>query len=258
MNEAERMQNALLERYAQIVSLGELQDLAKTERGLGGLFLPGVPDGYTECSRRVMLVGKETRGWGGGLARTIAGLGPTSDVRSYLNETMRLHARYLRAPQAGSKFFQFFRELSARLDAASPDGSSIIWANLFCMSYLGKSPVRAKLQFERIARLSRELLLAQIEVLRPDAIFFVTGAGYDKHLKSVLAVRNESVRVSPKRLWCFETAGRIPCFRTAHPQWEPGRDYRDKAIKLALATPSKRASLIAQWLHDQSQPTSKS
>jgi len=222
---------ALTARYQEIVSLEELRLMASENTKLAGLFVSSVSDEYLSSHRRVMIVGKETRSWSGGLGR----VHDFPNINAYLQHAMDGHASYLRKPQPTSKFFQFYREVSRQMvgDKHAVLPRSVAWANMFCLSYEGKSPVRAKDQFQKIETLSRDLLRAQIEILKPDVILFVTGPGYDKYLKKFFHISNGSV-IHKKSLWSF-SADKTPAFRTTHPQWEKGKTHRSEALALALA-----------------------
>lgn len=225
------VEHALIARYLDIVRLEDLGVLAAEQEDLAGLFVSSVSNEYLDSNRRVMIVGKETRSWIGGLRK----VENFQDVETYIRHAMQRHAAYVQNPQTKSKFFQFYKEASRKMAGKTPAlPGAVIWANLFCLSYKTQSPIRAIGQFERIKNLSRELLRAQIEVLKPDVIFFVTGASYDKYIKEFFKI-TEGRAIVKKSLWSFKADG-IPCYRTTHPQWEKGRADRSQALALALST----------------------
>ncbi len=231
MHSKMEVEHALIARYLDIVRLEELGVLAAEQENLAGLFVGSVSDEYLGSSRRVMIVGKETRSWIGGLRKAEN----FHDAETYIGHAMQRHAAYLQDPQAKSKFFQFYKETSRKFAGNKPAlPKSVAWANLFCLSYKTQTPVQAMGQFERIKNLSRELLRAQIEVLEPDVIFFVTGASYDKYIKEFFEI-SEGRAIVKKSLWSFKADG-IPCYRTTHPQWEKGRADRSQALALAMST----------------------
>ncbi len=88
--------------------------------------------------------------------------------------------------------------------------------------------------FDLLKQLSRDLLKAQIEILRPDASLFVTGPGYDSYLKEFFEIK-ESLVLEKRALWQFEADG-IQAYRTTHPQWEAGREYRSRALDCVTNT----------------------
>lgn len=217
----------LLDRYSKVVRLEELHALAEENPKLSGLFVGTATDAYLASPRKVLLVGKETAGWNRGLARARE----FDDIEPYLRSAMARHEKELAAPRPGSKFFQFYRQLEEL--SGSVDRASVAWGNLFCMDHEKASPKKAERQIARISDLSRQLLAVQLEVLKPDVIFFVTGHGYDRQLKASVAIQPGSSEVHvPKRLWQFQI-GNVAAFRTPHPQWERGRKHRNLAINLA-------------------------
>lgn len=227
---AARAKNAELRaRYAQVARLRDLQALAKENPRLSGVFVGAATDAYVASPRKVLIVGKETAGWMGGLARAKE----FGDVESYLDSAMERHAKELAAPRANSKFFQFYRRLE-RL-SGSKDLASVAWGNLFCMDHAKGSPKKAKDQLARIGELSRQLLNVQIDVLQPQVIFFVTGYGYDRQLEDTVSIRpGTSIVHKPKKLWQFQV-GEATVFRTSHPQWEADRTHRADAVQMAAA-----------------------
>jgi hypothetical protein len=218
----------LIRRYVQVVGLRHLHDLAEENPRLSGLFVGAATDAYLASPRKVLLVGKETAGWNRGLGRARE----FNDVNAYIRSAIARHEQELATPRPSSKFFQFYRQLESLSGSKEP--ASVAWGNLFCMDHAKASPKKAKRQMGRIGELSRQLLRVQLEVLQPDVIFFVTGHGYDRHLKSSVVIQHGSSKVhSPKRLWQFRV-GNAAAFRTSHPQWEKDRKHRDRAIEFAM------------------------
>ncbi len=230
--EASRYRAALMDRYMTGVQFQELREVAALEPALSGLFVGSVCDAYFESPRRVMLVGQETRGWEGAkeLRDTIA----VPDLESYLAERMRQHERHLATKEAGrSKFFQFYDQLRASVSGSAALGA-VAWGNLFCVSYNKASTLKCpERHLEKISAWSSALLRAQIEILKPEVIFFVTGPAYDSHLKRMLTLSERREPLVKRRLWEFKAQG-IPSFRTTHPRWAAGKTHRDQAITLAL------------------------
>ncbi|QDZ26566.1 hypothetical protein [Noviherbaspirillum sp. UKPF54] len=224
---SEKDANRLLaEKYAEAVNLKRLAALADKSPRLSGLFLPGITESYLTSRLKVMIVGKETRGWA--KPKEVKDL---TNTENYIECVMKQHVRVLRKPPSASKFFQFYRAACQALsDKKPPAADAVAWANLFCLSYRSSTPTRCLDSFEEIKELSRTLLRIQVEVFRPDVMLFVTGTGYDSYIKEFFDVTG-SQRLVPKALWSFKADG-IQAYRTSHPQWEKGRQYREQALVL--------------------------
>lgn len=229
-----------MDRYLAAVPFQELREVAALEPALSGLFVGSVCDAYFESPRRVMLVGQETRGWKGTKELRDATAEPR--LESYLKDRMRQHEKHLMTKDAGrSKFMQFYDKLGVNVSGSAAPGV-VAWGNLFCVSYNKASTLKCpEPQLEKIAVWSAALLRAQIEVLEPEVIFFVTGPSYDSHLKRMLTLSDKQDPRVKRRLWEFKAQG-IPSFRTTHPRWGAGNVHRDQAIALALAALAPAAS----------------
>lgn len=216
----------LIDRYEDILDLAELQALSRENPGLAGLFVADAQEAYLASTHPVMIVGQETRGWltkDGGLAASCA----ADRLGNYLETCLQRHRRQFKMSASTSQFFQFYWEVNRQLGGGTQP--TVAWSNLFCLAHHEGSPVGSP-HFERIVEISGQLLQAQIEVLRPRVILFVTGPGYDKYLKRILKIE-DSKRIVARRLWAF-TVGGVLCLRTTHPRYAPGMLYRRQALAL--------------------------
>lgn len=220
------LMDALTQRYLDILRPAEARTLAAGVEGLSGIFLPSVSESYVQSPRKIMIVGKETRGW----ARGLKFMSSFDSLEQYVAFLVGWHQALLVRQPASSKFFQFYRQANLRMVVGSAElPISIIWANLFCVSWHGKSPTKVPAPiFDRIKQISRDLLKAQIEILRPDVILFVTGPGYDCYLKEWFEIKESRV-IEKRSLWQFKADG-IQAYRTTHPQWEAGSKCRSQAL----------------------------
>ena len=86
---------------------------------------------------------------------------------------------------------------------------------------------------DRIRELSKEILKKEIEILKPDAIVFVTATRtnikqYDEAIKNTLDNNfSNSKVIRSKEFWIFEYEG-IKCYRTLHPL---SYQYKNKNAK---------------------------
>lgn len=232
----------LLRRYAQTIEPDDLRRLSEVP-GLSGIFAGSVCESYFQGGPRVMVVGREPRGWDEGMREGQKRNGlkealAQDDVRSYLETMMQLHERTVRNSPPDSKFFHFYKRVQRDVARSLVPGS-VAWGNLICVSHKKGSPVTGlkktqHLHLKKVFEWSRALLRAQIEVLQPQFIFFTTSPSYDKHLKAFVDIDLAGRKVHvPEELWEFRAHG-AHAFRTRHPRILSSSKHRKQAIKLAL------------------------
>lgn len=214
----------LIRQTENAISLPKLKLLHEQHEKLSGLFLPSVPSGYRASNKRLLLIGKETRSWIGGKKSVLA----SEEMSSYLHSSQDAHWKYWANPKAAGKspFLGFLTRCKEAMVAAQGE-PAVIWANLFCISHKNRSP-RSSAAFEQVAALSQTMLSAQIELLQPTHILFVTGPSYDRYIKQFFSVADSNV-IRPRQLWQF-SADQIPAFRTPHPQHATSNDARQAAL----------------------------
>ncbi|MHA6639415.1 hypothetical protein ACP6JA_12220 [Stutzerimonas frequens] len=211
----------LVEAYTEILSPEILAKFEGTDDGLAGIFLPSAP----ECAMDVMIVGMETKGWNGAFSDI-----RSEDLSSYISHAMERHANYLAKRPKRSSFEQFHRKVAKRLGC---ERNQVGWSNILAVDYKKGSPIHCS-AFEAIRELSSLLLRKQVEIIQPKTIIFVCGWRYDKYLKHCLGdlISGSNVR-TPKALWQFKVGDTL-CFRTSHPRYVSGDQYREKALSLAI------------------------
>lgn len=220
----------LAARYLSILENAQLGSLYNEPNTFSGMFLPTVSEHYLAAQKKVLIVGKETRSWAN--AECVIKSCKAASVEG-VTAAMDRHRKFIQTPPTDSKFMQFYRAANIMLAGSTKYlPSSAIWSNLFCVSSSSKSPVGTS-SFQLVSELSRKLLEAQIEILKPDAIFFTTGTGYDKYLKAFFPARTDSQVIAPRALWAFKING-VQCYRTSHPQWASGRKWREQALSSIL------------------------
>ncbi|OLO03341.1 hypothetical protein [Salinicola socius] len=217
------------ELYSLILSKYDLAPLKPVAADYTGLFLPSVPTGNEMPQRRVMVVGQETRQWNGSLTRWIEASADGKAV-DYIDRAMERYLETRLMPPSKYRFLQFLRQSEREL---SLQPHTLQWANLIACAYRRGSPKkRPKAELEQVLALSYDLLAAQIEVVKPQAILFTTGPGYDGFIKQ-FSLRfggySDSIVREPRLLWEFRL-GDIPCFRTTHPRYAPGTSTRNRAL----------------------------
>jgi hypothetical protein len=256
---AEELNCRLRKRYAEVVDLTTLRRLASC-RDLSSLFVTSVSNSYLRSTVRLMIVGRETSGWGSKLSKDLASPERSSTIETYLKHQMEYHQQMIGKVKAKSKFFQFYRaaaqQLAAPCDREFRDAPA--WANLFCFDADGTRPDRDSQSRTEIVRLSIALLRAQIEVLQPELIVFVTGTSCDRYLREHFKDRFESKVYISKRIWRFKlpipaSASGSPhtiAFRTPHPRHSATCPDRAAVIAEAL-TPG----FVEEYITALSYPT---
>ena len=129
-----------------------------------------------------------------------------------------------------SKFRQFFVNANDKLTSFKGKRCAALWSNQFCISHNKKSPISSEV-FSEIKELSKEILVAQFEVLKPDIAIFTVGSGRDQYIKDAFTYETIEV-VEPRRLWQFKI-GETQCFRVNHPRWHGAKKHLDRVIELA-------------------------
>jgi hypothetical protein len=214
----------LSERYLKIFEDHDMRDIY-AGKGHSGVFLSSPPDAYFLAKKRVLVVGRETMGWRE--ASCPYKLGGHTDINSIVS-SMRVVNKFDSEKKSKSWFRRFYFRVSSQVGGVE---NSAVWTNLFCVAFKKGSPAKSP-AFESIKSISQKLLLAQIEVLKPDVIFFACGYTGDSFIKQAFELTESEVLV-PKLLWAFKI-GDIQCFRTSHPRWLRGREARKQAIQLAI------------------------
>ncbi|MCX2525488.1 hypothetical protein [Larsenimonas rhizosphaerae] len=223
------MSDELITLYRKILLETDFSPLEEEKANYSGVFLPVPGPAFGQSGFKLMVVGQETRGWNGSLEKLLsAQLNNTLD--EYLGGTAENYLAQLNVP-INSVFLRFLKTTEKRLNMAPME---IFWANLLACSYRKKSPRgRPKKEYEALRKLSSELLSAQIKLINPDAILFLTGPGHDKTIKAMgmehFNGHKRSWVKEKRRLWFFEL-GSIPCCRTTHPCHFAGKASRIEAV----------------------------
>lgn len=217
----EATHKALGRAYQAILTDEAIATLKQVETNLEGVFLPSAPANPVS----LMIVGRETTSWSGGFRKIH--ITPRED---YITASMKWHCQSVGQIAGRSKFRQFYKRAEKIME---PTGGSVSWHNLFAISLKKNSPVRCE-EFENITDISRKLLSAQIEILKPRAILFLSGPSYDIHIKKFFQGRITKSKIYEKRrLWGFEI-DETQCFRTNHPRYPKGELARMNSLRLLL------------------------
>ncbi len=222
------VKEALSQTYVDILKSSRLREIYN-DQALSGIFLACPSEAYFSSSKKLMIIGQETRSW----RNSDCAIKNANDLREEsVLESMRVAYSFNRIKPGNSKFRQRYKEASRRIcsDSSSPSESAV-WANQFCISYKKGSPIKSK-SFDLIKELSYELLRAQIRLLKPDIALFFTGSGRDRYIKECFPSYQTLKVFEPKRLWGFKI-DETTCFRTNHPRWGQSNSYIDQAIEMS-------------------------
>lgn len=218
-------------------------DDAQHDKNLQGLFVPSLPEGYWHAKNKVMVVGRETRGWS-----THAWGEDFNPLRAYIGRAVDTHRNFLKKQltqtkaSRGNSFCNFLRDVAARSGA---DG--LIHANLFCFAYSKTMPTKKLADYQTIAKYSEVLLKQQIRFFHPDVIVFANGQSSVGVRRSFFPIsgednvctqrKNYSKRepsIHINQLWEFHLYDSIRCFRIHHPsaQGKPAKEARKFLMSL--------------------------
>ena len=217
----------LVKRYQDIFKENqEIIDALLSNSNLSKIHLGFVPNDFKKKKHRILIVGRETRGW------DLKSLEKYDQNSVY--QLMSLSKSWVKdnleksdlVNKRGRRFFNFFRKV-----AQENPNASILWANIFCVSYKKSNPskIETKSVFANIKKISESLLKAQIEILQPNIIIFASGLDSQAiiarraYFKDDLKPSGKSVvsGLDKKYLEQFYFSGNydedILCYRTVHP-----------------------------------------
>lgn len=222
------VESLLVERYQDIFKENqEIIDALLSNSNLSKIHLGFVPDDFKK-KHRILIVGRETRGWGE--KRKDLEKYDQNSVSQLMSWSKSCVKRNLEKSnlvnKRGRRFFNFFRKVSQE----NPN-ASILWANIFCVSYKKSNPskIETKSVFANIKKISESLLKAQIEILQPNIIIFASGLNQSAiiarrdYFKDDLKPSGKSTvpGLDKKYLEQFYFSGNydqdILCYRTVHP-----------------------------------------
>ena len=228
------LKEALAKRYVDILQKKEYQKLLEKienqENGFSNVHLGFVPQGYENATNKILIVGRETRGWRKNIQLRQYTI---DDVKTSMQDSRSCMEKNLsRKQQKGAAFFNFVRKV-----AQQSGESGILWANIFAVDYKTKHPkYAADEDFNNIKALSRELLCAQMDILQPSIILFVSGSSGIKARREYfpnLSGSGKGIAGMEKGLleqFSFLDGDyeKIKCYRASHPS------TRRKAGRIAL------------------------
>lgn len=220
------MQEDLKVMYRNLLSIKKLQQLDKSE-SLSAPLLINMHESYLKTKPQIMFVGKETNHWLTHESRLENKRGLNYLINNYEEAFETLFDRYDKAlsDNFGKTQSDFFSEYNKFLTEGL---GSVVWNNLFKMSFnqnkgeknnFSKNSINHS---DELTKLSKDIFLEELKILKPDVLIFVTGASYDSVIKEFLTGYKTICVKIKKRLWKFEYTlddKKIICYRTIHPYY---------------------------------------
>lgn len=206
----------LLTRYTEILAKPEHQNLLnkiQLDKKFSNVHFSFVPEQYEQATHKILIIGRETRGWKYKLPFQ------QYDLQTIEQGMLKSQTHFEEHSQKGTKGRSFFNFVHKVGKKSGVDG--VIWANIFALDYARTHPKKSNF-FNEIKLLSNELLHATIDVLQPEIILFVTGsAGIRARLEYFPDLKpsgNDTDHI-PKHLlerFYFDNQN-IICYRAPHP-----------------------------------------
>lgn len=196
-----------------------LQSHPKPEQ-LSNLFLSDIPFNIHEAKYRIMIVGRETRGWD-------KDGGPFESIEKLVDASLALHKKvfnkYIKKPGKGRTFFGFMKRVKGKCKDCA-----IIYSNLLCFDWNKTTVSENNEYFVDCRKLSKILLKTQIDFFKPDVIIFANGPSTAKIRREFFPpidqgedYQDEDKKIPNNVLWKFTSMecndGKIPCYRIHHP-----------------------------------------
>jgi hypothetical protein len=202
----------------------KLQD---NEKSTDPLFI-GVTEDYLNADIRLMIFGQETNGWGGGefnvdnepefIEMLIDGDGDNPDCRGYRGF---FNEKYCYEYEKRGHFWNIIKKFITDFQTANQDKKiDYLWNNVIKMGKMGIG-FPTFWYDDIIKKYFNNLILKEIDILKPDFIVFFSGPNYDKYLNDIF--NNPSKKLvagfSESELCEIEIPNIKRAFRTYHPKF---------------------------------------
>lgn len=204
--------------------------LLPTDAGFSLPLLCGETRAYESARVRLVVVGQQTRHWLRELGQwNEACFSSEASAHESIRSLMREYTAYLATDRdKGRGFFRAARQIQRAIDPSVGPGNAFHWRNLFVCDQSGREP--ADEHHDRLRQLSP--LVAELEILRPDVVVFMTGQRFDFTLRAILGQAAISA-LSPKEDDRYLARVTIP---------------RSTAIGLRIPHPRNPGQAI--WVHE--------
>jgi hypothetical protein len=226
---------ALQEKLADILKnspqdvFNKIHQMPGVSGKISHLFLPGLMNGNDQSKDTIMVIGRETKGWGTDGGSMNYPSGNIDDVNLYVINQLEKSRKYLESELShennkGASFHNLLRNIK------NLSKFNLVWANLFCYSW-NKNRIDKSSVASEISILSKELLCAQISIIKPKIIILAHGTNdlslkvrrqifeHDKFISSSDYQLSHQIRNN--QLWEFkykwDASYEIQGFRIQHP-----------------------------------------
>ncbi|OFY50444.1 MAG: hypothetical protein A2W85_10420 [Bacteroidetes bacterium GWF2_41_31] len=185
---------------------------------------------YIDSDNKVLYVGKETNYWFNQKERENSGLlKDISDYDKYLLALTDLYKSFNIGHNYKRAIFTFMDILVEKL-RSNNEKTGILWTNLLRHDYFGNGKVPSDVE-QKITYDKNYIFRVELEILKPDAIVFVTGPKYDYILeKTFPGIRKVAIKNMAIGEICLLEHKEIPrkAIRVYHPDAHKyqGGDYR--------------------------------
>ncbi|MGK0366703.1 MAG: hypothetical protein ACI85O_003778 [Saprospiraceae bacterium] len=165
-NKKINMKKELIEIYQQKQSeFNEIAEKFKTVN-LHGPFLTSPGESYKKSKIKLLIIGQETNGW--------------YNIQSKIEGLMNVYEEFnLGKKKSSSPFWNITRKIERILEI---EEYSCAWTNLNKYDVNSKRP---KGNHEKEISQFDDLLISEIEILKPDVCIFFTGPSFDYRLKKI-------------------------------------------------------------------------
>lgn len=235
------LQKKVFNRYMNIVKEHQgFLEQSLSDKNLAKLLLGSVPDEYEKAPNKILIIGRETRGWlkswddfkydENGVERSM------NKSKDFLQKQLEEDKKNTR----GKSFFNFVRDI-----AQKSGKNGILWANIYASDFKGGhiNKIKDKKIIKEVETISRKIIVAQIEELNPDIIIFATG-NQGVHARrryfpnSELRERTTIEGYPINNLWAFKLPEYdAQCYRIHHPS-SFSREKKQARQKLIELLPS--------------------
>lgn len=201
---------------------------------------------YLNSDYKVLYVGKETNCWYNMQERERDGLlSSITQKKEYLTKLLNLYYTFNLGQHYNTAIITFYRILLNKLKGTHGN-VGILWTNLLRHDYFrnGRSSNNGKVPWEVEQQISYNrnfIFRKEIEILKPDAIVFVTGPNYDYILEnSYEGIEKKPVENYLIREACTMKHPILPgkCIRVTHPNSHKfmGKEHRWNLADMIIKT----------------------
>lgn len=182
-----------------------------------------VNEGWENADFKIMIIGQETNGW-------CHECGENQDFTPNIEKSLEVYEKfYLKQNGYRSPFWNEFRRIKRSL--SSDKKIEFCWNNVIKIGRvgIGNSPKINEIKEEYF-----NVLLKEIEILKPNIIILFTGPNYDNHVEKYIG-KNKIIPISNFTInelsnVEFENLNLILCLKTYHPNYLYRSGLRAKVI----------------------------